>query len=78
MLLPFRSYSNQSPSSLQCISLETDLHEAVSMSLADSLRVLLEHGLLEGGEPVPYSGEWSSLIDPFHYDVMGRGGGSRH
>lgn len=39
-----------------CVALETDLHEAVSMSLADSLRILLEHGLLEGGEPVSYSG----------------------
>ena len=29
------------------------------MSLADSLRILLEHGLLEGGEAVSYSGEWA-------------------
>ncbi len=34
---------------LQNISLETDLHEAVTMSLADSLRVLIEHGLLASG-----------------------------
>ena len=26
------------------------------MSLADSLRVLLEHGLLDNGEPVPHGG----------------------
>ena len=31
------------------VALETDLHEEVSMSLADSLRVLLEHGLINGG-----------------------------
>ena len=30
--------------------METELHEEVSMSLADSLRVLLEHGLINGGE----------------------------
>ena len=31
------------------VALETELHEEVSMSLADSLRVLLEHGLINGG-----------------------------
>ena len=39
-----------------CVALETDLHEAVSMTLADSLRLLLEHGLLEGGDPVMWEG----------------------
>lgn len=39
-------------SSLQAVTLETELHEVVSMSLADSLRVLLEHGLLCEGEAV--------------------------
>ena len=32
------------------------------MSLADSLRILLEHGLLEGGEPVSYSGGWAFYL----------------
>ena len=41
---------------MQKISLETDLHETVSMSLADSLRVLLEHGLIDGGKPVSFTG----------------------
>ena len=41
---------------LQRISLETDLHETVSMLLADSLRVLLEHGLLDNGKPVTFTG----------------------
>ena len=40
---------------LQQVSLETDLHETVSMLLADSLRLLLEHGLLDGGKPVSYT-----------------------
>ena len=35
--------------------METDLHETVSMLLADSLRLLLEHGLLDGGKPVSYT-----------------------
>ena len=39
-------------SSLQAVTMETELHEVVSMSLADSLRVLLEHGLLCEGEAV--------------------------
>ena len=33
----------------KAVTLETELHEEVSMSLADSLRVLLEHGLINGG-----------------------------
>lgn len=40
----------------QRISLETDLHETVSMTMADSLRVLLEHGLLDEGRPLNLSG----------------------
>lgn len=40
---------------MQQVSLETDLHETVSMLLADSLRLLLEHGLLNGGKPVSYT-----------------------
>ena len=40
---------------VQKVSLETDLHETVSMSLADSLRVLLEHGLLANGRPVSFT-----------------------
>ncbi len=39
-----------------CIALETDLHEAVSMTLADTLRLLLENGLLEGGGAVGFEG----------------------
>ena len=39
----------------QKVSLETDLHESVSMVLADSLRVLLEHGLLADGKPVSFT-----------------------
>ncbi len=39
-----------------CIALETNLHEAVSMTLADSLRLLLENGLLEGGDAVSWEG----------------------
>lgn len=39
-----------------CVVLETDMHEAVSMTLADSLRLLLEHGLLEGGDSVGLEG----------------------
>ncbi len=35
--------------------METDLHESVSMLLADSLRVLLEHGLLADGKPVSFT-----------------------
>ena len=58
---------------LQCVALETDLHEAVSMSLADSLRILLEHGLLEGGEPVSYSGGWALFRVGHGFDwCMGR------
>ena len=38
------------------VTLETELHEAVSMSLADCLRVLLEHGLLNGGEGMGMEG----------------------
>lgn len=34
------------------VTMEIELHEEVSMSLADSLRVLLEHGLINGGEGV--------------------------
>ncbi len=40
---------------LQRISLETDLHESVSMTMADSLRVLLEHGLLDEGRSLNLS-----------------------
>ena len=40
---------------MQKVSLETDLHESVSMVLADSLRVLLEHGLLADGKPVSFT-----------------------
>ena len=32
------------------VTMETELHEEVSMNLADSLRVLLEHGLINCGE----------------------------
>ena len=53
--------------------METDLHETVSMSFADSLRVLLEHGLIDGGRPVSFTGgcfpawrrvgnKWSSSV----------------
>lgn len=34
------------------VTMEIELHEEVSMSLADSLRVLMEHGLINGGEGV--------------------------
>ena len=36
--------------------METELHEEVSMSLADSLRVLLEHGLMNCGEGAGLTG----------------------
>ena len=41
---------------IQRVSLETDLHEAVSMTMADSLRVLMEHGLMDEGRPLLFSG----------------------
>ena len=43
------SLADPSVATSMAVSLETELHEEVSMSLADSLRVLLEHGLINGG-----------------------------
>lgn len=43
------SLADQALTASMAVALETELHEEVSMSLADSLRVLLEHGLINGG-----------------------------
>ena len=43
------SLADASTTTSAAVSMETELHEEVSMSLADSLRVLLEHGLINRG-----------------------------
>ena len=43
------SLADTSTSTTSAVTMETELHEEVSMNLADSLRVLLEHGLINVG-----------------------------
>lgn len=56
------------------VSLETDLHETVSMVLADSLRVLVEHGLLANGQPVSFSDGCLPVWKNWSFSVHGLGG----